>query len=292
MLKKRIVAVLIVKNNIVVQSIGFKKYLPIGKPAIAVEFLNSWGIDEIVLLDVDKSKSGTSPNINLVNEVSNKCFVPLTVGGGIKTVNDMKRLIQAGADKISINTSAIYNPEIIKAGSEIFGKQCMVVSLDVILQSDGKYRIFSHSGLRDTNRDLLEFAIKCEQLGAGELLVNSIERDGMRTGFDLNLAKQITETVNIPVIICGGAGHPAHLKECLEINKISGVAAANFFHYTEHSVIIDKSFLKINSMKSIRLDTYASYQEFDFDEDTGRILKKNESKLENLLYEYHPKEII
>ncbi len=291
MLKKRIVATLIIKNVIVVQSIGFKNYLPIGDPRISVEFLSKWGIDEIVVLDIDATKENRKPNFNLITEISKKIFVPLTVGGGIKTLEDMRALIHCGADKISINKLALENPEIIREAASVFGNQCVVISLDVKLNKNGKYEIFSGSGKVATGFDPVSFVKKAEALGAGEIFLNSIDRDGSKLGYDLKLIKMVSEAVKIPVIASGGVGHPKHFLQGFTKCRVSACSAGNFFNFTEHSPIIVKSYLLQKGL-DIRLDTYANYNDINFDEKTGRIIKRSENHLDKLRFEYLSEEII
>lgn len=289
MLKKRIVAVLTIKNEIVVQSIGFKRYLPVGDIGVCVEFLNQWGIDEIVLLDMEAGAEKRKPNCDLIREVSRKCFVPLTVGGGIRDLDDIKNLIYNGADKISINKAALDSPELIRGASAVFGNQCVVVSLDV-KRSDKGYEVFSESGKIPTGRNPVDSAVMAEEAGAGEIFLNSIDRDGAKIGYDLDLIKAVADAVSIPVIACGGAGHPEHFKELFAACGVSAAAAGNFFHFTEHSPIVLKSFLKKRGF-DIRLDTYADYKDFEYGED-GRIVKMPDEYLERLRFKYQPKEII
>jgi imidazole glycerol-phosphate synthase subunit HisF len=291
MLKKRIIAVLPIKNGIVVQSIGFNRYLPVGKPKIAVEYLNSWGADEIILVDLDASKEKRSILVELVREVSQFTQVPLAVGGGIQNIEQMKVLLAAGADKIIINTSAIENSKLISEGSEIFGNQCLVVSLDAKKTLSGEYEVYKSSGRIPTGKSVVTTAQETEKLGAGEIFVNSIEHDGSKKGYDLALAQLAAGSVDIPVIICGGVGSPRHFVEGLKVPNISAVAAGNFFHFQEHSVIAAKRYVLNSIPKTLRLDTYAQYKENPFDE-SGRLLKKNELELEKLFYEFHPKEVI
>lgn len=290
MLKKRIVATLIIKNGIVVQSIGFKTYLPVGDPRVSVEFLSKWGIDEIILLDIDASPENRKPNFDLIRGVSKRIFVPLTVGGGIKTLEDIRKLLHCGADKISINKLALENPEIIKEAAEVFGNQCIVVSVDVKINRKGKYEIFSNSGNIATGLEPMSFAKKVEELGAGEIFVNSIDRDGSKLGYDLDLIKMVSDAVKIPVIACGGVKRPQDFLEGFIKGGVSACAAGNFFHFTEHSPIILKSFL-IEKGIDVRLDTYANYKDVNFMEN-GRIAKRPEDYLDKLRFEYISEEVI
>lgn len=281
---------MVIKDRIVVQSIGFRRYLPVGDVVIAVEFLNYWGIDEIVLLDIDATAQKTRPNFDLVREVSRKNFVPLTVGGGIHSLYDMQKLIHYGADKICINKEALINPEIIDKAAKIFGNQCVVVSMDAGFNKKGDYEVFSDSGQKPTGLDPVSWSKRVEGLGAGEIFLNSIERDGSKQGYDIELIRMITDSVNIPVIVCGGVGHPSHFLDGFFKGKAPACAASNFFHFTEHSPITAKSYLKKHGV-DIRLETYADYHDIDFCI-SGRITKRPEEYLEKLRFEYHPKEVI
>lgn len=290
MLRKRIVACLVVKNGIVVQSIGFRQYLPVGSIDVCVEALNRWGIDEIVILDIDATAKGINPNYKLLTDCSKKGFVPLTVGGGIRNIQDMKKLIHYGADKVCINKIAILNPEIIKEASAILGNQCIVVSIDVKINKNNQYEVFSDSGHNPTGKDVMGWAKEVESLGVGEIFLNSIDRDGSKKGYDLDLIKMVSQAVDIPVIACGGAGHPKHFLEVLIYGNAYAAAAGNFFHFTEHSPILVKAYLRAHDI-DIRLDTYADYSGINFGE-PGRILQRSEHYLEKLRFEYQPEEVI
>lgn len=290
MLKKRIIASLIVKDGRVVQSIGFKRYLPVGDVGVAVEFLNNWGIDEIVLLDIDATKQKRGPDFKMVMKVSKKSFAPLTVGGGIRNIEDIRKLIRYGADKISINKMSLLDPLIIKKSAETFGSQCVVISVD-IKKIDGRYEVFSDNGKVPTGFDVVEWAKKVEELGAGEIFLNSIDRDGLKSGYDLKAIKKVADSVSIPVIACGGVGHPEHFLEAFTKAGTSATAAGNFFHFTEHSPIIVKSFLLQNKI-DVRMDSYADYGGIDFIKENGRIAKRSDNYLDKLRFEYLPEEII
>lgn len=289
MLKRRLTAVLVIREGMVVQSIGFAKYLPVGSPMIAAEALNRWGIDEIVMLDMSASAEGREPDYELVKKVSKKCFVPLTVGGGVRTVDEMRKLTHFGADKIAVNKAALEDPSIIEEGAKVFGDQCIVVSMDVKV-SGGGYEVFSESGKKATGKSPVEWAKEAERLGAGEILLNSIDRDGAKGGYDLELAGAVSGAVSIPVIACGGAGHPEHFLELAKATGVSALAAGNFFNFTEHSPIAVKSYLTKGGV-DVRLDTYAHYRDVAFDA-KGRIAKRDELYLEKLRFEYHPEEVI
>lgn len=291
MLKQRLVAFLPIRNGVVVQSIGYNRYLPVGKPRIAVEFLNQWGIDEIILVDIEATRLGRRVDVEMVRDVARYCFVPLTVGGGVRSVPDMRAIIQSGADKISINAGAFFAPELITQGAETFGSQCIIVSMDVRRNTSGAPEVFLNSGREATGVHPVDFAQKVERLGAGEILLNSIDRDGSKAGYDLDLAHEIARTVPIPIIICGGVGHPEHFAEGLRVPNVSAVAAGNFFHFSEHSATIAKAYLQSCRGQHLRMDTYADYREFAYDAD-GRLAKKDDEQLAGLFFEFHPKEVI
>lgn len=285
MVKKRLISVLVMHDNWIVQSFGFQRYLPIGRPGISVEFMKNWDIDEIVLLDITATRDGKKPNLEMVSEISRNCFVPLTVGGGITDIQDIRMLIRAGADKISINKQALYNPEFIAKSSAVFGSQCVVVSMDVGRNTNGEYEVYSDMGKGPTGKHPTNWAREVEKLGAGEILLNSIERDGSRSGYDLELAKLVAKAVRIPVILCGGVGKMSHFVEGVLQGGASAVAAANIFQHIEHSTIVAKACLKKNHV-DVRLNTPANYEAFDFDE-KGRLLKRSDEDLENIWFEKH-----
>ncbi len=288
MLKKRITANLVVKNGLVVQSIGFRKYLPVGKPSVAIEFLNQWGIDEIIMTDISASSNGKGPDFNLIRNSTKKCFVPLTIGGGITHVDHIKELMQCGADKISLNQSALNKPELITEAAHIFGNQCVVVSIDGISTENG-YRVYDYLNKKVTSFTPGKFALENQQLGAGEILINSVDRDGSYLGYDLKLIDEVCNQVNIPVIACGGAKNANDMIEALKLTSASAISAGNFFHFTEHSVNITKAIIK--KELDVRIETHANYAESMFDSNF-RLLKKEDQLLEQLLYLHIEKEII
>jgi imidazole glycerol-phosphate synthase subunit HisF len=289
MLKKRVVAVVVVQDGIAVQSIGFKKYLPVGRPEIAVEFLGQWGIDEIVLIDISASRRGDGPDTKMVERVAKKCFVPLTVGGGINQLTHVDQLIQGGADKVSLNHSLYENSGLISEVGQVFGAQCVVVSIDAIKTANG-YRVYDYLGACETSNSVGAYAQLAAERGAGEILLNSVDRDGSGIGFDTALISEVCESVNIPVICVGGAGSPLHFVEIFNSTKVHAAAAANFFHFSEHSVTVTKSTL-VKEGIPIRHDTHANYASAMLDS-RGRLLKKSDADLENLLFERIEKEVI
>jgi len=278
MVKKRLIASLIIKDGLIVQSFDFKRYLPIGRPRFSIEHISRWDIDEIILLDISASRNKTCIDVKLVEMVSKYCNVPLTVGGGIKNIEDATKLIRAGADKICINSIVINNKKIISELADNFGSQAVIVSIDA-KEHDENYRVFSHLESKVTDLSLKFWAKKCEALGAGEIFLNSIDRDGSRKGYDLKLIKEITRNVKIPVIVCGGVGKFSHFTEGFK-NDVSAVSAANIFHHIEHSTILAKASLLRDNI-DIRLDSIAKYSSFDFD-DNGRLMMMSSKELEEV----------
>lgn len=286
MLNKRLIACLILKDNIAVQSRGFKNYFPVGRPEIAVEFLNAWGIDEIIVMDIDASMQNRTISPNVVKNISRVCFVPLTVAGGIGTVADAGKLINSGADKICINTAAIRNPGIISNMSAVFGSQSVVLAVDV-LKTRNIYRVYSRDLPAVINP--IRWLSKAEKLGAGEILITSVNRDGMKQGYDINLIRKVSSSVRIPVIANGGAGHPGHFRDVFVKGGACGAAAANYFHFTEHSVAVTKSYLLKSGLR-IRRNEYIQYDVCH--DSSGRISKHDEVYLDKLRFVYHPREEI
>lgn len=289
MLKQRLAGVVVVKDNLCVQSIGFHKYLPIGKPEIAVEFLNKWGIDEIIYLDISATKKGLKPNFETIKNISRKCFVPLTVGGGINSVLDMQKLVKFGADKVAINSAVLKYPQLIREGAAVLGNQCLVVSID-IKRIKGDYCVFSYSDFPVPEQDPIKWVQTLAGFGAGEILLNNVDRDGLGKGYDLSLLRKITDSVDIPIIACGGAGNPEDFLEAFTIGKVNCAAAANFFHFTEHSALTTKVYLKKRGI-DLRVDTQADYQSFEFDIQ-GRLAKMADSYLADQRFKYYPPETI
>ena len=260
MLKKRLVTCILLQDGLVVQSMGFSNYQVVSRPKNAIEFFNNWDIDEIIFLDIDATKEKRGPPLEVISTASKKCFVPLTVGGGIHSLENIRSALKAGADKVCINSEALKNPGFITEASDKFGSQCIVVSIDVKKKEDGGYEVFGDGGKRATGLSPIEFAKKVEELGAGEIFLNSIDRDGSKTGFDVELIKQVVDSVNIPVVACGGVGAMKDFAEGIKEGHASAVAAANIFQYTEHSTILAKAALKKAGV-DIRLVTEANYLE-------------------------------
>lgn len=288
MLKKRITATLVVKDGIVVQSIGFNRYLPVGKPAIAIEFLNIWGIDEIILLDISATAHQRHPDYKMIRNASLKCFVPLTVGGGITDIEHIKELMHCGSDKVALNQAAIHQPQLISAAAEIFGNQCVVVSIDAVKTANG-YFVYDYIAKTNLAISPAEMAKQSEGLGAGEILINSVNRDGSYAGYDKDLINSICEQVSVPVIACGGAKNANDMLDILQNTGVSAACAGNFFHFTEHSVNTTKA--NIAKKTNVRLETFANYSDNRFDEEL-RLLKKEDCILEEMLFMRIEKEVI
>ena len=280
MLKRRIIAVLTVREGIVVQSIGFKRYLPVGRPDIAVEFLSQWGIDEIVLTDISATRTGREPDFAMVRKASERCRVPLTVGGGITRIEHIHELMHCGADKVALNRAILHDTRLATEAARTFGNQCVVASIDALLTEDG-HRVYDHLEKKTLDRSPWEQARRLEEAGAGEVLLNSVDNDGMKKGLDLALIKKTTAAIGIPLIACGGAGSHHHLLQALRETEASGVAAGNYFHFQEHSVTVAKALC--SRELPVRHETHATYLDNPLDA-SGRLSRKSDEVLEDLLY--------
>lgn len=290
MLKKRLVACLLIRDGLIVQSIGFNRYLPIGHPKFPIEFVVKWDVDEIVLLDMSATPENRSPNTYVLEMLSRSCFVPLTVGGGIKSVEDVRKITSAGADKASINTHAVSRPALISELADVFGQQCVVLSLDCRRENDGRYQVYTDSGSKPSGLEAVTWARQAEKLGAGEIFLNSIDRDGSKKGYDLDLIRRISDSVSIPVVACGGVGNYMQFAPGIAEGGASAVAAANIFHYIEHSTIVAKAHL-LKSGIDIRLDSEATYEGREFDEN-GRLIMLPGSRLSDIEFKRGSKDLI
>ena len=241
MLKNRIIPCLDVKNGRVVKGINFVDLKDAGDPVEQAKIYSDGGADEICFLDITASNENRETIYKVVEETSKKCFVPLTVGGGVRNVNDISKLLNCGADKVSINTAAVENSKLVEESSLKFGSQCIVVAIDAKKNEKG-WEIFTHGGRNSTGINALKFATKMEKCGAGELLVTSMDRDGTQSGYDIDLMKQISSMVNIPVIASGGAGTLDHLVDGIK-SGASAVLAASIFHYGTYSLTEAKQYL-------------------------------------------------
>jgi len=242
MLKNRIIPCLDVKNGRVVKGINFIDLKDAGDPVEQAKIYSESGADEICFLDITASNENRDTIYDVVERTSKKCFVPLTVGGGVRSVEDINKLLNCGADKVSINTAAVQNPEVIIESSKKFGSQCIVVAIDAKQKKD-KWEIYTHGGRTETGIDALDFAKKMEDSGAGELLITSMDRDGTQKGYDIKLISEIEKNVNIPIIASGGVGTLEHLFEGIKRGKASAVLAASIFHYGTYSIQEAKQYL-------------------------------------------------
>ena len=243
MLKKRIIPCLDIKNGRVVKGIKFIDLVDAGDPAEQAKIYNDSGADEICFLDITASHENRNIILEVVKKTTEKCFVPLTVGGGVRSIEDISNLLLAGADKVSINTAAVNNANLIKEGAEKFGSQCIVVAVDAKKVNNNKWEVFTHGGRKPTGKDVLNFVTKMESLGAGEILLTSMDRDGTKKGYDLDLTKKISNLVSIPVIASGGVGNLEHLYQGFKIGKANAALAASIFHFGEHSILEAKQYL-------------------------------------------------
>ena len=241
MLTKRVIPCLDVHDGKVTRGVQFGRaeeggLRNVGDPVELALRYNAQGADEMVFFDITASAHGRESMIGVIERTAAKCFMPLTVGGGIRTVEDMRTMLQAGADKISINSSAISTPELISQGAARFGSQCIVVSIDAKKTGLDFWEVHSHGGRKETGWDAVAWAVRAWELGAGEIVLNSIDADGTKTGFDCEITRRISETVGVPVVASGGAGKLEHLAEVLLAGKADAVLAASIFHFGEYTV--------------------------------------------------------
>ena len=234
MFRPRIIPCLLLKDRGLVKTVKFKDPRYIGDPINAVKIFNDFEADELVFLDIDASKNNKTIDLDFVKKVGQEAFVPFAVGGGIKSTDQIKALLNAGSEKVVINSSAIENSQLIKEASEIFGSQSIIASIDV-KKENGKYSVYGCGGTKKMELDLIDFAKKVEKLGAGEIMINSIDLDGTMEGFDIELIKSITDNVKIPVIAVGGAGSLEDMKRAVEEGGASAVSAGSIFVYSGKS---------------------------------------------------------
>jgi cyclase len=244
MLAKRIIPCLDVKAGRVVKGVNFVGLHDAGDPVEIAEMYNDQGADELVFLDITASHENRTIILDVVARTAERCFMPLTVGGGVRTVDDIRRLLMAGTDKVSLNTAAVENPDAVREASERFGCQCIVVAIDAKSRPGGGWQVFTHGGRRPTDWDVIEWARRVETLGAGEILLTSMDADGTKEGYDIPLTRTVSEAVSIPVIASGGAGTLEHLRAALVEGKADAALAASIFHYREHTVGDAKAYLR------------------------------------------------
>lgn len=249
---KRVIPCLDIKDGRVVKGINFVNLRDAGDPADVAAAYDREGADEVVFLDITASSDNRATQLEWVRQVAGRLFIPFTVGGGIRTVEDFKVILREGADKIAINSAAIMNPRLISDAADKFGSQCVVVAIDAKRQPQGGWNIYKNGGRVDMGIDAVEWAVKAEKLGAGEILLTSMDCDGTKSGYDLELTKAVAEAVSIPVIASGGAGKPEHFYEALAEAKAEAVLAASLFHYKELEIRQVKEYLRDRGV-SVRL---------------------------------------
>jgi cyclase len=252
MLKKRIIPCLDVKDGRVVKGINFVNLKDAGDPVEQAQIYDKGGADEICFLDITASSENRKILLDKVSETAKSCFVPLTVGGGVSSIDDIKNLLLAGADKVSINTAAVKNHNFIKESSVRFGSQCIVIAIDVKKVSDNKWEVFTHGGRNSTGIDIIKYAKIAENNGAGEILLTSMDRDGTKMGYDIELTKTISNLVSIPVIASGGVGNLDHLYDGFKLGLASAALAASIFHYGNYTILEAKKYLSDKNI-AIRL---------------------------------------
>lgn len=253
MYTKRIIPCLDVNAGRVVKGVNFVNLIDAGDPVAIAEAYDAAGADELVFLDITASSDARNTVVDMVERVAEKVFIPFTVGGGIRTVDDFKKILRAGADKVSVNSAAIMNPDLIADAADKFGSQCVVVAIDAKRRADGSgWNIFKNGGRVDMGIDAVEWAIKANELGAGEILLTSMDCDGTKAGYDIELTRKIAENVSIPVIASGGAGNMEHFYEALSDGKADAALAASLFHFKELEIKDLKKYLRQRGI-SVRL---------------------------------------
>ncbi len=248
MLAKRVIPCLDVHGGQVTRGVQFGRaeageLRNVGDPVELAVRYNEQGADEMVFFDITASAHGRATIIDVIERTADQCFMPLTVGGGIRTVEDMHQMLRAGADKVSINSSALATPELIRGGAEKFGSQCIVVSIDCKRVAPGRWEVFSHGGRKSTGLETVEWAQRAVALGSGEIVLNSIDADGTKAGFDLEITRRVSESVGVPVVASGGAGSLDHMADVLEKGRADAVLAASIFHFGTYTVGEVKHFL-------------------------------------------------
>ena len=267
MIKNRLIPCVLLKGDLVVQSFGFEKYLPIGRIDAVIEFLMNWDVDEIVVIDMDASLQKRTIDLGIIERIAQKCFLPLTIGGGVKDHNFVAELLKVGADKVVVNSVVVEDPDFITRISEKYGRQFVTVSIDAKKVGDGensKYMTFTNNGKDAIGETAAELAQRVEKLGAGEIFLNSIDRDGSRLGYDIDLLKSVSSAVKIPVIACGGVGKAGDLAEAITLGGCQAASAANIFNHTELSTIAGKAIMREKGLP-IRIDSNVKYQDIAFD---------------------------
>ncbi|WP_420474836.1 imidazole glycerol phosphate synthase subunit HisF [Noviherbaspirillum sp. ST9] len=242
-LAKRIIPCLDVTNGRVVKGVNFVELRDAGDPVEIARRYDEQGADELTFLDITATSDGRDLILHIIEDVASQVFIPLTVGGGVRTVDDVRRLLNAGADKISVNSTAVANPQMVQEAAHKFGSQCIVVAIDAKKSGEGKWEVFTHGGRKPTGLDVVEWAKKMESIGVGEILLTSMDRDGTKSGFDLALTRAVSDAVSIPVIASGGVGGLQDLADGVKLGKADAVLAASIFHYGQHTVQEAKQFM-------------------------------------------------
>ena len=236
MLKKRIIPCLDVKDGRVVKGVNFVNLTDVGDPVDAARAYYEAGCDELVFLDITATHEERDTTLEMVRHVADQVFIPFTVGGGIRSLEDMNKMLKAGADKVAVNSSAVANPQLIKDCAEKFGSQCVVVAIDSRREADGSWHVYVAGGRKDTGKDLIEWAKEAVDLGAGEILLTSMDKDGTKSGFDLDMLNAVASVVDVPIIASGGAGNKEHMVEVFQATPATGALAASIFHFGEVSI--------------------------------------------------------
>jgi len=244
MLKTRVMPTLLYKDFTLVKGVGFDSWRRVGSAMQAVKVYNMREVDELIFLDITATNDMRGPDLKIVDEIADECFMPLTVGGGVKDIEDVRRLLEVGADKVAINSMAFDSPELVREASRKFGSQCIVVSIDVIRDNSNKHKVCTNSGKKIRDSDPVKFAQTAEEMGAGEILLTSVDRDGTFKGYDIELVKNVTKVVSIPVIASGGAGKCEDAYTVLKEGGAQAVACASIFHFTEITPLMVKDHLR------------------------------------------------
>ncbi len=243
MLSKRIIPCLDVHEGRVVKGTNFVQLRDAGDPVELAALYDKEGADELIFLDITASSDKRETMVDVVRRTAEQVFIPFTIGGGLRTIDDIRRMLRAGADKVSLNTSAVQTPRLIQEGAHAFGSQCIVVAIDARSTAQGRWEVYIHGGRTATGKDVLEWAAEVEALGAGEILLTSMDRDGTKAGYELELTRAVSRAVSLPVIASGGVGTLEHLAEGLTLGEADAVLAASIFHYKEYSIEEAKRYL-------------------------------------------------
>ncbi len=235
MLKIRVMPTLLYKDVGLVKGSQFDSTRRVGSVLQSIKVYNLREVDELVFLDIAATLAGRRPDFQLIDDIADECFMPLTVGGGVRTLADVRELLAVGADKVALNSAAVENPALVREAAEAFGAQCVVVSIDARRRASGGYEVFTHCGTRATGRTPADWAREVEGLGAGEILITSIDRDGTMEGYDIELTREVSRAVTVPVIASGGAGSYEHMEAVLRQTEAAALAAASMFHFTERT---------------------------------------------------------